>query len=108
MTGSRFTLITITTIMKQATTVLFAIAALALSSCSNEKKTWTQEEKDGWLQRCNETFASNAVREEDKEQLEGLCTCMLDATSREHTPEEAAKLGQDEVRKMLQDCNYAW
>lgn len=75
-------------------------------SCKNEKSTWTDAQKQTWLQDCNATFVKNAVKQEDKAQLEDLCKCMLKVTSRDYTVEAAGKLTQDELRSQLEDCNY--
>ncbi|MCB0497369.1 MAG: hypothetical protein KDC79_14605 [Cyclobacteriaceae bacterium] len=83
-------------------------ALLSLSSCNQSKSDWSQEDKDKWLKTCNDTFANNAVRQDDKEQLEDLCKCMLDETSRKYTVEEAANLTIDDQRKLLENCNYSW
>lgn len=83
-------------------------ALLTLSGCTNKSSEWSQNDKDKWLKSCNDTFANNTIREEDKAQLKDLCSCMLDQTSRKYTPEEAQHLTIDDERKILENCNYSW
>jgi hypothetical protein len=88
-------------------TALIILGTIALASCSNESSTWTQDQKDTWLKDCNDKFVANADPE-DKANLESLCTCMLEVTARDYTPEEAKSISEDEERKLLENCNYNW
>jgi hypothetical protein len=89
--------------------ILFFISSLAISSCGhNHQSEWSQADKDKWLKTCQETFVDKAENETDKEQLEDLCKCMLDVTSRDYTVEEAVNLTDEQERKLLQNCNYNW
>jgi len=84
-------------------------AALFVSSCGSESTSdWSQADKDQWLKSCQETFVNKAVKEEDKDQLEDLCKCMLEVTSRDYTVEEAENLTEDQERKLLENCDYSW
>lgn len=83
-----------------------ALALLLLVACSQSK--WSKADQDNWLKTCHETFVNNTVSEEDKAQLEDLCDCMLKLTSRKYTVEEAKNLTEEQERKLLNDCNYAY
>lgn len=92
---------------KPFATALIVLGTIAFSSCSNDSSTWTQDQKDTWLEECNDKFVVNAEAT-DKASLESLCTCMLEVTSRDYTPTTVKTMTEDEERKLLQNCNYNW
>jgi hypothetical protein len=89
--------------------ILFLFSVLLFSSCGSESKSdWSQADQDKWMKSCQENLVNKVVKEEDKDQLEDLCKCMLKVTSSEYTAEEAANLSEDQERKLLENCDYSW
>jgi Tfp pilus assembly protein PilP len=86
--------------------IVLAISFLLLFACSKSK--WSQADQDKWLKNCKDTFMSDSVKDEDKAQIEELCKCMVKVTSRDYTVKEASDLTAEQMRKILNDCNYSY
>jgi len=87
-------------------TFMFLVAIFA-SACSVNSKAdqWSSDQKAKWTEKCMNFMDNQGV---DKKDAEGFCDCMLKQTSEKYTPEEAAKINEEEERKMWQECDYVW
>ena len=81
---------------------------ILVMSCDTDTKEelWSEQQKQEWVERCNQGFID--VPEGEKKAVANLCDCMLEEIMEDYSPEEAADLSQDQVRKVLLDCNYNW
>ena len=80
---------------------------LFVSACNCESKsdTWSNEQKATWTKSCITFMENNGVEEKN---AVDFCDCMLDKTSEKYTPEEAAKITEEEERKLWESCDYNW
>ena len=67
--------------------------------------TWNDEQKAKWTKSCMEFMETNGV---EKRNAVDFCDCMLKKTSEKYTPEEAAKITEEEERKLWDSCDYDW
>ncbi len=74
-------------------------------NCDSKADTWSDEQKAEWTKSCKEFMKTNGV--EDKNAVD-FCDCMLEKTSKEYTPDEAAKITEEEERKLWESCDYTW
>ena len=92
------------------TSLLFATAMLIFlttSCCDNNSKadTWNEDQKKEWTDNCMKFMEQNGVEEKN---AVDFCDCMLEKTSEKYTPEEAAKITEEEERKLWEGCDYTW
>jgi hypothetical protein len=80
---------------------------LIIGSCNCDTKadTWSDEQKTEWTKSCKEFMKTNAVEEQN---AVDFCDCMLEKTAQDYSPEEAAKITEDEERKLWESCDYTW
>ncbi len=83
------------------------IVFLAGSCCDNSSKadTWNEDQKKEWTDKCMKFMETNEVEEKN---ATDFCDCMLEKTSEKYTPAEAAKITEEEERKLWESCDYTW
>lgn len=91
---------------KLAKIKILIISLMFLLACSQSK--WSEADQEKWLKNCRETFVDKATDKEEKAQLEDLCDCMLEVTSRKYTVEEAQNLTEEQMRQLFNNCNYSY
>ncbi len=74
-------------------------------NCESKSDKWSSEQKATWTKSCMTFMENNGVEEKN---AVDFCDCMLDKTSEKYTPEEAAKITEEEERKLWQSCDYDW
>ena len=74
-------------------------------NCDSKADTWSSEQKAEWTKSCKSFMETNGVEEKN---AVDYCDCMLEKTSQNYTPEEAAKITEDEERKLWESCDYSW
>lgn len=82
--------------------LLFVVAAC---NCDSKADTWTDNDKAKWTTSCMEFMETNGV---EKLNAVDYCSCMLDKTSKNYTPEEAVNITTEEERKLWESCDYSW
>lgn len=80
---------------------------LFAGACNSDSKadTWDSEQKAKWTKSCMEFMETNGV---EKLNAVDFCDCMLKKTSEKYTPEEAAKINEEEERILWDSCHYNW
>lgn len=80
---------------------------LFAGACNSDSKagTWDSEQKAKWTKSCMEFMETNGV---EKLNAVDFCDCMLNKTSEKYTPEEAAKINEEEERILWDSCHYNW
>ncbi len=48
------------------------------------------------------------TNEVEEKNATDFCDCMLEKTSEKYTPAEAAKITEEEERKLWESCDYTW
>ncbi len=82
------------------------IAFVSACNCADSKAdTWSKEQKTEWTKKCKTFMNTNGVEEKN---AVDFCDCMLEKTSENYTPEEAAKITEEEERKLWESCDYTW
>jgi len=85
---------------------LIIVAFISACDCQDSKAdTWSTDQKTEWTKKCKDFMKTNGV--EDKN-ADDFCDCMLEKTSEKYTPEEAAKITEEEERKLWESCDYTW
>ena len=89
------------------TFALLAGFILMVSACTSDSKadSWNDEQKEQWTKKC---LSFMEAQEVDQAKAEDFCDCMLQKTSENYTPEEAAKITEEEERKLWESCDYQW
>ncbi len=86
---------------------LISLVSIALVACESQTKadTWTAEQKTEWTESCLQFMESKEV---EADQAKNFCDCMLEKTSAKYTSEEAAKITEEEERKLWESCDFRW
>lgn len=85
---------------------MFILLFSAVSCASGSKAdTWSNQQEQKWKTECKKLLMSNGEREAT---AEDYCDCMYDKTSEKYTPEEAAKLTENQEREIWDECDYSW
>lgn len=88
--------------------LLFFLGLAAITACNSKRDTWTDDQKNAWLDRCKAATADSTMRESTRKNLDAFCDCMFEVTARSYTPDGVNSIPPEEQRKLVQDCAYAW
>jgi len=92
--------------MKKIKFLMLSIGFLfVIAACNDNSKsdTWSKEQEAKWKEGCMELMQENNI---PNGEAEGTCDCIFKKTSEKYTPEEAAKITEEEEGKLWQACDY--
>lgn len=94
---------------KFSTVLMLVIGSLFLSGLNScqQKKQWTQQEKDAWLTSCNAKFMKDGV---EPKELKRFCNCALEQMQRDYTFDQVKDetIPANKQRDYFNTCNYNW